>query len=148
MSASPLTGALIAVVVLALATGAGLIWRRRDGRFRQIAPAPEGAPASSLPGSLGLTLDAPVTLLQFSSAVCAPCRVARRICAEVAASIPGVRHVEVDAEEHLDAARELGIWRTPTVLVVDATGRVTHRASGAPARQQLLDAVTPVLAAV
>lgn len=147
MPANPLIGVLVVVVVLALATVAGILWRRRDGRVRQIAPPPEGEPAPSVPASLGLSLDSPVTLVQFSSAVCAPCRVARRVCGEVAAEFPGVRHVEVDAERHLHAARELGIWRTPTVLVVDVTGRVVHRASGAPARQDLIDAVTPMLAA-
>lgn len=147
MPANPLIGVLVAVLVLALATAGGILWRRRDGQVRQIAPPPEGEPVPSIPASLGLSLDSPVTLVQFSSPVCAPCRVARRVCGEVAAELPGVSHVEIDAEQHLDAARELGIWRTPTVLVVDVTGRVAHRASGAPARQDLIDAVTPMLAA-
>lgn len=145
MPANPLTGLIVAVVVLAFATGLGLLWRRRDGRLRQIAPPPSGEPATTLPASLGLALTAPVTLVQFSSAVCAPCRVARRVCGAVAEQHAGVEHHEVDAEEHLAAARELGIWRTPTVLVVDGTGRVVHRASGVPARDELLAAVTPML---
>ena len=48
------------------------------------------------------------TLLQFSSAFCAPCRATRRTLAEVAAMVPGVTHVEVDAEHHLDLVRRLG----------------------------------------
>ena len=94
---------------------------------------------------LGVTPGTPVTLLQFSSAFCAPCRATRVLCADIAARVPGVRHVEVDAEAHLDAVRALEIWRTPTVLLVDATLTVRRRASGAPSRAQLLAAVADVL---
>jgi thiol-disulfide isomerase/thioredoxin len=78
------------------------------------------------------------TLLQFSSAFCAPCRAVRRVSSEVAEMVPGVEHVEVDAESHLDAVRALGIWRTPTLLVLDAEGRVVKRATGVPAKPQLI----------
>jgi hypothetical protein len=50
---------------------------------------------------LGVTPGTPVTLLQFSTAFCAPCRATRVYCADLARTIPGVRHVEVDAESHL-----------------------------------------------
>jgi hypothetical protein len=65
----------------------------------------------------------------------------------VAERFAGVRHVEVDAAEHLDAVRRLGIWRTPTVLVVDASGAIVHRASGTPSRAQVIAAVAPLLPA-
>jgi thiol-disulfide isomerase/thioredoxin len=118
---------------------AGLWWRRRDGRLR---PAAGGS--SDLEG-LGVVAGTPVTLLQFSSAFCAPCRATRQVCARVAELVPGVRHVEVDAEEHLDAVRRLDVWRTPTVLVVDASGTVVHRASGVPAAAQVIAAIAPLL---
>ena len=85
------------------------------------------------------------TLLQFSSAFCAPCRAVRRVSAEVAGMVPGVQHVEVDAESHLDAVRELGIWRTPTLLVLDADGRVTKRATGVPTKPHLIAALGDLL---
>ena len=47
------------------------------------------------------------TLLQFSSAFCAPCRATRRVLGEVADLVPGVTHVEVDAEHHLEVVRAL-----------------------------------------
>jgi thiol-disulfide isomerase/thioredoxin len=78
------------------------------------------------------------TLLQFSSAFCAPCRATRRVLAEVTALVPGVRHVEVDAEQHLDLVRRLGILRTPTTLVLDSRGEEVSRASGAPSRDAVL----------
>ena len=96
---------------------------------------------------LGVRPGTPVTLVQFSSAFCAPCRATRRVCADVAARFTGVEHVEVDAAEHLDMTRQLDIWRTPTVLVVDASGAVVHRASGAPTAAQVIAAIAPLLPA-
>ena len=81
------------------------------------------------------------TLLQFSSAFCAPCRATRRVLAEVADSVEGVRHVEVDAESHLQLVRELGILKTPTTLVLDARGREAFRAAGQPTRAAVLQAL-------
>ena len=86
-----------------------------------------------------------VTLLQFSTAFCGPCRTTRALCADVAQTVPGVRHLEIDAESHLDAVRALDIWRTPTVLVIDRKGAVVSRAAGAPSRAQLLGVVGAVL---
>jgi thiol-disulfide isomerase/thioredoxin len=90
---------------------------------------------------------AQATLLQFSSAFCAPCRAVRRVSSEVADLLPGVRHVEVDAESHLDAVRALGIWRTPTLLVLDAEGRVAKRATGVPGKAQLIAVLGDLLPA-
>lgn len=84
-------------------------------------------------------------MLQFSSAFCQPCRAVRRISGEVAAMVPGVRHVEVDAESHLEAVRALNIWRTPTLLVLDRNGREVRRATGVPGKPQLIAALGDVL---
>ncbi|GAA3630151.1 thioredoxin family protein [Streptomyces chitinivorans] len=81
------------------------------------------------------------TLVQFSSAFCQPCRATRRILAEVAQMVEGVVHVEVDAEARLDLVRRLGIMRTPTVLVLDARGRIVRRASGQPRRADVIAAL-------
>jgi thiol-disulfide isomerase/thioredoxin len=90
---------------------------------------------------------APATLLQFSTAFCAPCRAVRRVSTEVASLLPGVRHVEVDAESHLDEVRELGISRTPTLLVLDAEGREVRRATGVPTKPHLIAALAELLPA-
>jgi thiol-disulfide isomerase/thioredoxin len=90
---------------------------------------------------------AQATLLQFSSAFCAPCRAVRRVSSEVVGLLPQVQHVEVDAESHLDAVRALGIWRTPTLLVLDADGRVAKRATGVPGKPQLIAALGDLLPA-
>ena len=140
---------LVALVAAAL-LGA---WRAvRDGRFRGArADARVGdpvkspsAPAVALRG-LGHELGERATLLQFSSAFCTPCRATRRVLGEVADVVPGVRHVEVDAEGHLDLVRTLGILRTPTTLVLDAGGREVSRASGAPRKESVLATLDRVL---
>src|SRR6187397_385991 len=97
---------LVVAIVGALGFGA---WRAlSDGRFRgthrvagldSARPAEDRAaeePASVL---LGTPYDGErgerATLLQFSSAFCAPCRATRRILADVSSTVPGVAHVEV-----------------------------------------------------
>ncbi|MFF9352547.1 TlpA family protein disulfide reductase [Streptomyces sp. NPDC014734] len=81
---------------------------------------------------LGAELGERATLVQFSSAFCQPCRATRRVLAEVARMVEGVAHIEIDAEAHLTLVRELEISRTPTVLVLDADGRIVRRAVGQP----------------
>ncbi len=82
------------------------------------------------------------TLVQFSSAFCSPCRATRRVLADVAEAVPGVVHVEIDAELHLDLVRELDVLRTPTTLVLGADGAERTRAVGAPRKEQVLGALS------
>lgn len=152
------TGAWIAVGAVALALVVGL-WRlATDGRFRGThvvrqpdAPSveegrgPAATPAGAeLVAAVGEQLGERATLLQFSSAFCAPCRATRRVLGEVTDLVEGVRHVEVDAEHHLDATRAFGILRTPTTVVLDATGAEVTRATGAPSRDQVLSALAQI----
>ena len=148
---------VVVACVLALAVGA---WRlATDGRFRGThavrrasAPAvdhdspPPDAPPATPPGAdlvaaVGGTLGQRATLLQFSSAFCAPCRATRRVLGEVAGMVDGVTHVEIDAEHHLDATRAFSVLRTPTTVVLDASGAEVTRATGAPTRAQVLSAL-------
>ncbi|GAA3451031.1 TlpA family protein disulfide reductase [Dactylosporangium matsuzakiense] len=130
----------VVLAVLAAATVAGLVYRARYGRLRvsggDLPPGllPDGPPAG-------------VTLLHFTSATCAPCRQVRAVCADLAKDVSGVLHVEVDADEHLDAVKGLDIWRLPTLLVVDRGGRIARRTVGVPDRADLRRTVTEVLAA-
>lgn len=148
------TGAwiVVAAVVLALAFG---LWRLvTDGRFRgtDVVRPPAGPdrgaddvavtrPGADLVAAAGQQLGERATLLQFSSAFCAPCRATRRVLGEVTGLVDGVTHVEIDAEEHLEATRTLGILRTPTTIVLDAAGTEVTRATGAPTRDQVLTAL-------
>lgn len=97
------------------------------------------------PADLGQPLGEQATLLQFSSAFCAPCRTARAVLGDVASMVPGVVHIEVDAESHLDLVRRLDVTRTPTVLVLDSTGRIRTRATGAPRKADVIAALGEVI---
>ena len=98
--------------------------------------------AAEIGGALGER----ATLVQFSSAFCAPCRATRRTLAEVAAMVEGVTHVEIDAEQRLELVRELGVLTTPTVLVLDAAGAVVRRAAGQPRRADVIAALGAAVA--
>lgn len=126
------------MAVLALASAYGVLHKRRSGRVR-VRGRDDGKRlgAAELGGDLGER----ATLVQFSSAFCAPCRATRRVLGEVAGMVPGVTHVEIDAEAHLELVRELDILKTPTVLVLDADGRVVRRATGLPRKADVIAAL-------
>jgi thiol-disulfide isomerase/thioredoxin len=131
-----LAGALVAGVVLSVLK----TWI--DGRFRGKAEVDvERVSAAEVGGELGER----ATLLQFSSAFCAPCRATRRTLAEVEQMVDGVRHVELDAESHLELVRRLDILRTPTTLVLDSTGAIVKRASGAPRKPDVIAALAAAI---
>ncbi|MFI6206176.1 thioredoxin family protein [Streptomyces sp. NPDC051041] len=132
-----MTGLVACAPVLATAGARGTP-RRRNGRTR-VRGQDDGKRLGA--AELGAELGERATLVQFSSAFCAPCRATRRVLGEVAGMVPGVTHVEIDAEAHLDLVRRLDILRTPTVLVLDADGRIVRRAAGRPRRADVIAAL-------
>lgn len=133
-----IAGLAACLLVLAAATAFGLTRRRRDGRLTARPPAAGPQVGATL---LGQPLGERATLLQFSSEFCAPCRATRKILAEVAGGLDGVRHVEVDAGQRDDLVRMLQVRRTPTVFVLGPDGRVTQRGSGLMRREEVLAAL-------
>jgi thiol-disulfide isomerase/thioredoxin len=150
-----MAGVIVAAVALVAATVVGVIWRRRNGVLRpQHAEGPEVG--AQEPGAqdaagrlsaddLGAPLGERATLVQFSSAFCAPCRATRHILADVGEMVDGVRYTEIDAESHLDLVRRLGVIRTPTVLILDADGRIMRRGSGRPRKADVIGALGAVV---
>ena len=138
------TTGLFTIVLVLLAASAFGLWRKRtDGVMRAREPEAVGAAADALSApALGGPLGARATLVQFSSAFCAPCRTTRVVLAKVAEDVEGDAHYDLDAESHLELVRTLGIMRTPTTIVLDASGRETARAGGVPRREQVLAAVS------
>ncbi|MFE3032719.1 TlpA family protein disulfide reductase [Streptomyces canus] len=133
-----MTGLVVCVVVLAAASAYGVLQRRRSGRVR-VRGRDDGKRLGA--AELGEDLGERATLVQFSSAFCAPCRATRRVLGEVAGMVPGVAHVEIDAEKNLDLVRALDILKTPTVLVLDAQGAVVRRATGQPRKADVIAAI-------
>ncbi|MBC3839903.1 thioredoxin family protein [Streptacidiphilus sp. 4-A2] len=133
-----MTGLVVCAAVLALSALFGLWRMRRDGRLR-VRGRDEGVRLNA--AELGAELGERATLVQFSSAFCAPCRATRRVLEEVSDMVEGVVHVEIDAESQLELVRRLEILRTPTVLVLDSRGALVQRASGQPRTADVIAAV-------
>ncbi|MFZ0529961.1 MAG: thioredoxin family protein, partial [Propionicimonas sp.] len=100
-------------------------------------PAPTVLDATRLGGRLGSA----ATFVQFSAEICAPCRATARVLGEVVDEVPGVAHVELDAASRLDLVEDLGITRTPTVLLLDGNGAVRNRIVGAARKGEILAAL-------
>jgi len=129
------------VVAIVLATAFGVVRRLRAGRLRDAGPAAALTPQQLRTDALGER----ATLVQFSSAFCRPCVATRHVLDDVAAKVPGVRHVEVDAESNLDLVRTLNVSSTPTTLLLDGRGVERRRATGVPRKPELLAALADVV---
>lgn len=145
-----MTGLIAVVCILAAATAYGLWRKRMNGRFVESSTAAgfsrgSQSPAQLTSGQLGASLGSRATLVEFTSAFCAPCRATRRVLDRVVASVAGVTVIEVDAEKDLELTRELGILRTPTVLILDGDGSIHHRATGEPRYADVVAALGAVI---
>ncbi|WP_265522920.1 thioredoxin family protein [Oerskovia flava] len=132
---------VVLLAVLAVSAVLGLWWQRRQGAVRtrhHHNPADDDG-FDWL--AHGVNLGAHRTFVQFSSAVCSPCRQTARVLTELASARPDVTHRELDVDDHHELVRDFGVLRTPTVLVLDATGHELARMSGAVDRAHALQAL-------
>ena len=130
-------------IVLVLASAFGFWFNASRGRIKD---AKTGAKAPALsPAELGTPFGSRVTLLQFSSAFCSPCRATRALIADITADMADVVHVDMDAESHLDLVNRLNIISTPTTLILNSAGVEVGRAIGAPKRNQVVTALASVV---
>lgn len=104
--------------IVALATALGLIWRATTGRVR----AAHGEAHEYADG---------VTLLQFSTEVCAPCVSTHSLLERIAAE-RNVSHVDIDVTHRPDIANRFNLLQSPTTLILDARGNIRARIGGAP----------------
>ena len=121
--------------VLVLCAAAAWWLRTRNGALR--TGTGDGAEVAVLRGLGVRPEDADLTVVQFSSSTCAPCRATRAQLERLRAARPGLAVVHVDAEEHLDVVRELDVRRTPTLFYVGPDGTLVGRSSGAPRPEEL-----------
>jgi len=139
---TPVDNLLALIAILALATGYGFYFRARSGRLKATAKKGSATATSVITAvEMGAEFGSVATLLQFSSAFCAPCRTTKVLLGEVAKEHPGVTHVVLDAESHLELVRRLKIISTPTTLILDPGGVEVGRAVGAPRREQVAAAL-------
>jgi thiol-disulfide isomerase/thioredoxin len=134
-----MSGIGLGVVLAALAVTAVASWwlRARNGAVRASG---DGVAATANPvfERLGVRpADADLTVVQFSTAFCGPCRATKARLQQLQATRPGLAVVHVDAESHLDEVRELDVRRTPTLFYLGSDGQVIGRSSGAPRPDEL-----------
>jgi thiol-disulfide isomerase/thioredoxin len=133
-----MSGIGLAVVVAALAVTAVAAWwlRTKDGAVRDPGTEEDGVAGAF--ERLGVRpTDADLTVVQFSTAFCGPCRATKARLQQLKATRPGLAVVQVDAESHLREVRELDVRRTPTLFYLDREGRLIGRSSGAPRPEEL-----------
>jgi thiol-disulfide isomerase/thioredoxin len=131
-------GAAVLLAVLALTALAAWWLRARNGAVRTPAPDDDdGGPRTVLEGLGVRPGDADLTVVQFSTAFCAPCRATRARLEQLRTAHQGLAVVHVDAESHLDEVRALDVRRTPTLFYLDRAGRLLGRSSGAPRAEEL-----------
>ncbi len=131
---NPVLVAPALVALVALATVLGLAWQSQQGRVHR-SNGKTVIRASDVPGLRRFASGA--TLLQFSTEVCAPCRVTHAVLGDVASARPGVAHIDLDVTHRPDLASRFHIMQTPTTLILDRKGVVRARIGGAPKRDSL-----------
>lgn len=128
------------LIVLTLASAYGFWYQRSRGKVKSKG---SNKPAISA-ADIGSELGSRVTLVQFSSAFCTPCRATRALLTDITADLSDVKHIDIDAEKNLDLVRRLDIRSTPTTLVLDKSGHEVGRAVGAPKRAEVLATLSAI----
>ena len=129
------------VVVLALAIAFGVWYTRSRGEFRRKKTVNGPKLDASV---IGVELGSRVTMVQFSSAFCSPCRATKALLEDMVKTMPDVRYAHIDAESHLELVRKIDIRSTPTTLFLNSAGVEVGRAMGTPKRSQVLAAVNAI----
>ena len=129
------------MIVLALGIAFGVWYTRSRGEFRKKKTI-DGPKLDAK--TIGVELGSRVTMVQFSSAFCSPCRATKALLEDMVTKMPDVRYAHIDAESHLELVRKLDIRSTPTTLFLNSDGTEVGRAMGTPKRSQVLDAVNAI----
>src|SRR3954449_5603493 len=132
-----MSGIGVVVVLGALVVTAAVAWwvRTRNGAVRTPAEAPAHLPVFARLGVDPAAAD--LTVVQFSTAFCGPCRTTKARLEHLRSTRPGLAVVHVDAESHLEEVRELDVRRTPTLFYLGRDGQLIGRSSGAPRAGEL-----------
>lgn len=109
-----------------------LWWRAREGRFAEARGDFQRADLG-----LGRRERPSAVLVEFSGEGCAPCRTVEARLRKLAAEVPEVRVVSIDAGERMDLADRYGVRRVPTVFVAGGDLRIVWRASGVPSEDAI-----------
>ena len=129
------------LIVLAIASAYGLWWKKSRGAIRTNKSEPGHRLNSSI---LGEELGSRATMVQFSSAFCAPCKATHSLLSQMVVPMDDVKHIHIDAESHLELVRQLDIRSTPTTIFLNREGIEVGRAAGTPKREQVIAALNAI----
>ena len=129
------------VIVIALASAYGIWWKLSRGAIRTNKSVPDHRLTAAV---LGEELGSRATMVQFSSAFCTPCRATHALLSQMVLTMSDVKHIQVDAESHLELVRQLDIRSTPTTLFLNSKGVEVGRAAGTPKREQVITALNAI----
>ncbi|MEN9412716.1 MAG: hypothetical protein RIQ92_1153 [Actinomycetota bacterium] len=129
------------LIVLVIASAYGFWWKKREGAIRTKKAVPGNRLNAEI---LGEDLGTRATMVQFSSAFCAPCRATHALLSQMVIPMDDVKHIHIDAESHLELVRQLDIRSTPTTLFLNREGIEVGRAAGTPKRDQVIAALSAI----
>ena len=148
------------IAILALTSLFGLYWRSQQGKLK--TPAVEGNRISNeeiskiirhkssfmvnsdLLDQHQMQLGKNVTLLQFSSAFCSPCKATAVVISQIVQGMDDVVYIQVASEENLKLVEKFDIKTTPTVIFFNRDGIEVGRAVGIPTKEQVLISINAV----
>ena len=115
-------------IVLCAVLVVGYLLQKNRGVFRKLNPKDSQSEFNKLLqveelGTVG-------TLVQFSTAFCSSCRSNKLMLNELVKKYPGMKFKELDAESNLAAINKLNVTATPTVFLLDKTGKSVGKFSG------------------
>jgi thiol-disulfide isomerase/thioredoxin len=146
--------------ILALTTAFGLYWRSQQGKLK--TPAVAGNQISNeeiskiirhkssfmvnsdLLDQHQMQLGKNVTLLQFSSAFCSPCKATAHVISQIVTGMDDVVYIQVASEENLKLVEKFDIKSTPTVIFFNRDGLEVGRAVGIPTKEQVIISINAV----
>lgn len=152
------------IVVLLLASAFGFYWRSQQGKLKAPAKSKNQALNSVSNEELSkivrtkssfivnsdvnekhqLQLGKNVTLLQFSTAFCSPCKATAQIISHLVSDMDDVVYIQVASEENLKLVEKFDIKTTPTVIFFNRDGIEVGRAVGIPTKEQVLISINAV----
>jgi thioredoxin-like negative regulator of GroEL len=130
-------------IVLCAVLAVGYLLQKNRGVFRKLNPKDSQSEFNKLLkvdelGTVG-------TLVQFSTAFCSSCRSNKLMLNELVKKYPGMKFKELDAESNLAAINKLNVTATPTVFLLNETGKSVGKFSGPIKKEQAKLAVESLI---
>ena len=130
-------------IVLCAVLAVGYLLQKNRGVFRKLNPKDSKSEFNKLLqveelGTVG-------TLVQFSTAFCSSCRSNKLMLNELVKKYPGMKFKELDAESNLAAINKLNVTATPTVFLLNKTGKSVGKFSGPVKKDQAKLAVESLI---